>query len=202
VVHAPSHRPLSEPRTELPAVRPVPDRLPWTLWPLQRHRLSRPICDEPSSSRRGSARGCSQPLSGFLADSWFAALFRAAAVPETLPCRGFPSRGSRAPLEAACSLAVIRRLPGRTVWTLSARVSSSPAARPRMNAPRRRPPPRLWAPFRRAEAHVPVPLDPARRAVRSADFTRFEAFLPARVRSHRPELPRLGGRSSPGVAPL
>jgi len=52
-------------------------------------------------SRLGSAHRFSQPLSGFLADPSFAALFRAATVPGISPFRVFPSRRSRAPLEAA-----------------------------------------------------------------------------------------------------
>jgi hypothetical protein len=48
-----------------------------------------------------------------------------------------------------------------------------------------------WSPWPRA-AEPP----------RSAGFIRSGAFLPTRVRSHRPELPRTGGRSSPGFSPL
>jgi hypothetical protein len=65
-------------------------------------------------------------------------------------------------------------------------------------------PRRLGAPFPPG-ANAVLPGHPGPRAAeppRSAGFTRFEAFLPSRVRSHRPGLPRVGGRSSPGVHPL
>jgi len=59
--------------------------------------------------RLGSALGLSQPLSGFLATSSFAALFRAATVPGILPSELSPRR-DRLPLSRPpCSLAVIHR---------------------------------------------------------------------------------------------
>jgi len=60
-------------------------------------------------SRLGSALGFSQPLSGFLAVTSFAALFRAATVPEILPSE-LSLRRDRAPLSRPpCSLAVIHQ---------------------------------------------------------------------------------------------
>lgn len=61
-------------------------------------------------------------------------------------------------------------------------------------------PRRLWAPFQRAEARLPVPLDPTRRARPVAvSFTCFEAFFPLRIRSRRPGSPLPDGRCSPGL---
>jgi len=60
-------------------------------------------------ARFGSALRFSQPLSGFLADPSFAALFRAAAEPGILPSESSPRR-DRAPLSRPlCSPAVIHR---------------------------------------------------------------------------------------------
>jgi len=63
-------------------------------------------CEAARHSRLGSALRLSQPLSGFLASSSFAALFHAATVPGIPPFRVFPSpeiacpsRGSLAPLQ-------------------------------------------------------------------------------------------------------
>jgi hypothetical protein len=56
----------------------------------------------------GSALRLSQPLSGFLARSSFAALFRAATVRDHSSFRDFPSQESRTSFEATGSLAVIR----------------------------------------------------------------------------------------------
>lgn len=64
-------------------------------------------CEAGYHSRSGSALRLSQPLSGFLADSGFAALFRAATNRGVLSFRAFPSQKSRTSLEAAGSLAVI-----------------------------------------------------------------------------------------------
>jgi len=54
-------------------------------------------CEAGCHPRPGSARGFSQPLSGFLATPSFAALFRAAAVPGILPSEPSPRR-DRLPL--------------------------------------------------------------------------------------------------------
>jgi hypothetical protein len=64
-------------------------------------------------SRLRSALRFSQPLSGFLANPNFVALFRATALPEVPPFRAFPCRRSRTPLGATCSLVVIHQ-PRRT----------------------------------------------------------------------------------------
>jgi hypothetical protein len=61
----------------------------------------------------GSALRFSQPLSGFLADPSFVALFHAINRSWDPPFRAFPSRRSRTPLGAAGSLAVIHR----RAWT-------------------------------------------------------------------------------------
>jgi hypothetical protein len=58
---------------------------------------------------RGSALRFSQPLSGFLAHPSVAALFHAATVRGVLPSERCSSPRSRAPLGAACSLAVLHR---------------------------------------------------------------------------------------------
>jgi hypothetical protein len=68
--------------------------------------LGRAPCEAGCHLHLGSALRLSQPLSGFLAGSSFAALFRAATVPGIPPFRVFPSpeiaypsRGSLAPLQ-------------------------------------------------------------------------------------------------------
>lgn len=101
--------------------------------------------------RHGSAPRLSQPLSGFLAGSG-SRPSRIAAVPGLYPSRAFPSRRSRAPLEAASSPAVSHRpspsamrapftagFPHSRVAPPLARSRSAVAWFPR----------RLWAPFPR-----------------------------------------------------
>jgi len=99
----------------------------------------------------GSALRLSQPLSGFLASPGFAALFRAATVREIYSFRAFPSRESRTPLGAVCSLAVIHQ----RSWTNS----PSPYPRPFHRRPRFHAvawiPGRLWLPFPRILQALP-----------------------------------------------
>jgi hypothetical protein len=131
-------------------------------------------------SRFGSAHRFSQPLSGFLADPSFAALFRAATIPGILPSECFP-RKDRAPLSRPpCSLAVIHpralashsrpyyhwfhRLPRfhAVAWILPAAIGFLSTNR------------------------SPHPGHPGSRATeppRPASFTDFEASIPPRVRS-------------------
>jgi hypothetical protein len=90
---------------------------------LQRHPRASPVWDGSFSPHPGSTHRFSQPLSGFPASSSSTALFRAATVPGRPPFRAFPSRGSPAPLEAACSLAVIHRRARRAARDRSSTVS-------------------------------------------------------------------------------
>ena len=88
--------------------------------------------------RLGSALRLSQPLSGFLASSSFAALFHAATVPGIPPFRVFPSleiaylsRGSSAPLQlSTCVLGRTTRFlvtAGFTDFHAFTRLPGSPA---------------------------------------------------------------------------
>jgi hypothetical protein len=76
---------------------------------LQRSPLGEPPLRRVVQAHLGSALRFSQPLSGFLANPSFVALFRATSVPGTPPFRVFPSQKSPASLEAAYSLTVIHR---------------------------------------------------------------------------------------------
>lgn len=101
----------------------------------------------------------------------------------------------------------------RTAATLLPSVSFprlSPKAEPVRGRAARGFPRRLWVPFRtprellRAQPSFSrSPWITAAKPSRSADFIRFEALIPLRVRSRAPELPRAHGRSSLGMfAPL
>jgi len=145
----------------------------------------------------GSALGFSQPLSGFQASSNSTALFQAATVPER-PLRVFPSRRSCTPLGATGFPAVIHRC-ARTrrlrpyhpaFHRLPRQKRSRLDPRETMNSlsPSRSPSPGCSGP-------------PTAGSLPTTRFTHFEAFFPPRVRSHRNEFPRDGGRSSPGLWP-
>jgi hypothetical protein len=118
-------------------------------------------CEAGYHSRPGSALRLSQPLSGFLADPSFAALFRAATVPGVLPSESSPRR-NRAPLSRPrCSLVVIHPRAGRRHLNLvAAGFTDFHAFTQLPGFPRR-----LWAPFSRAEARflfAPGPNDGTR----------------------------------------
>jgi hypothetical protein len=81
-------------------------RLPWVLRSFDDVTRSSPIWSQPSQAHSGSALRLSQPLSGFLARSNFAALSRAAAA-QTFPFRARPSQESCSPLGVTSSPAVI-----------------------------------------------------------------------------------------------
>jgi hypothetical protein len=93
----------------LPAARPVGRiLLPWGFGPLRRDPALAP-CGTECHVRPGSTLRLSQPLSGFVASSGCAALFRAATVRGVSPSEVSPRR-NRAPLSRpACSLVVIHR---------------------------------------------------------------------------------------------
>lgn len=177
---------------------------------LRRRPSTGPRMQRPGSagSPRFRPRGFSPPRR-FPGSIELAGLFRPAAVPGLQsPFRAFPSRSGRAPLVgAAGSLAV---LPGRTP------VRRARSCHPRPSPTRatfgRRPWPdpvgargSLSAPrtdhlAAAASRHLPVTLDlRAPDSPRSGRSVDFEAFFPARVRSHRPH-PHgwRGGRCSPG----
>jgi hypothetical protein len=148
--------------------------------------------------RPGSAPRFSQPPSGFLGKLELAGLFHPAAVRAT-SFRALPSQGSRAPLEAALlPCGHPRGSRTRPPAPCRRRFPRRPRSRVVAWFPRR-----LWAPFPRGpEAALPV--RPGRRVPGSPPaprFTRFEALIPLRVRSRRPELPRADGRGSPGLDP-
>jgi len=149
--------------------------------------------------RLGSALRFSQPLSGFLADPSFAALFRAATVPGILPSESSP-RKDRVPLSRPpCFPAVIHR--------------RALACHPRPYYHRFHRLLRLravaWIPTAAIGFHSmnrsPLPGCPGPQVTeppRSDSFTDFEASIPLRVRSYQTGLPRPGGRSSLGFLPL
>jgi hypothetical protein len=140
------------------------------------------------------------PLSGFLADPSFAALFHAATVPGIpLPFRVFPSQKSRTPLGATCSLAVIHQRAGALLPGPCCRRFRR---RPRFLAQLPDSPADYGLPFHAPKHASRSPWVQAAESLRSASLTRFEALILLRVRSHRLELPRDDGRSSLGVAPL
>jgi len=104
-----------------------------------------------------------------------------------------PSRGRFAPLQL--STAVLER---RLLVLITAGFFD---ARARAQLPDS--PDDYELPFVEPEGSLPGCSGAKRRnSFRSASFTCFEALILLRVRSHRPELPRAGGRSSPGFSPL
>lgn len=119
------------------------------------------------------------------------------------PFRDLPSEVSppaeRAPLSGLpAPLRSSTRVPRRTARRLSPPVSPTPTLSCSCLAS----PGRYGSPFEVPKHPSRSPWPRVAKPSLSARFTRFGAFLPARVRSHRPELPRTGGRSSPGLSPL
>jgi hypothetical protein len=131
-------------------------------------------------SRFGSALRFSQPLSGFLADPSFAALFHAATVPWILPSEFFP-RKDRVPLSRPlCFPAVIHR---RALACYPRPYYHRFHRLPRFHAV-------AWIPTAAIDFHSmnrsPLPGHPGPRATeppRPASFTDFEASIPLRIRS-------------------
>jgi len=161
---------LSEPFAALlPADVSAGFRLPLGFWPLQRHPSGEPHVKRAVTPTSGSARRFSQPLSGFLANPSFAALFRAATVPGVLPSERSPRR-DRLPLPGQLGFpAVIHRR--------AATHAPAPCHRWFHRRPRRSAlawiPQRLWTPFSRAEARFLVALgaEPRNRPVPPASPT-------------------------------
>jgi hypothetical protein len=119
---------------------------------------------------------------------------------DSSPSERSPRPGSRTPLEAASSLAVIHRRPA--TYHPPPFAAGFPDARVARRGGLVPPATMGSLSARRAGA---LPGRPGPRAAgpsRPARFTRFEALLPLRVRSHRSGLPRAGGRCSPGLLPL
>jgi len=154
-------------------------RLPLGFRPLQRRHSSEPHAEAVRQSRFGSAPRLSQPLSGFLANSSFAALFRAAAVPgislQSFPLVeiAYPSRGSLASLQS--STGVQKRMP---------RLLIAPGFTDDRDERVRLDPPTTMSSL--SSDRSPAPGCPGCRATgssRPASFTYFEASLPLRVRS-------------------
>jgi len=145
-------------------------------------------------SQAYSPRG-EPPLSGFLADSSFAALFHAATVPGVLPPEVSP-HGNRAPLSRPLLLPCGYPPTCWNVasWTLSPPVSPTPTLLAQLPGS----PDDYGLPFHAPRCASRSPWIQAAEPLRSASFTRFEALILPRVRSRRPELPRVAGRSSPG----
>jgi hypothetical protein len=161
--------------------------------------LGRAPCGAGCHAHPGSARRFSQPLSGFLANPSFAALFHAATVPGIPPSELSPRRG-RLPLSGQLGFpAVIHR---------RAETRRPTPCRPWFHRRPRRSasawiPQRLWAPFPPAEARFPVPLgaEPRDRLVPPASPTskRPSLFESVRDRSESPrsDRPMLSWVSAP-----
>jgi hypothetical protein len=139
------------------------------------------------------------PLSGFLADSSFAAVFHAATVRGVLPAEVSP-RGNRAPLSRPLLLPCGHP---PTCWNAASR-TLSPSVSPTPTLLTQLPgfPDDYGFPFHAPRRASRSPWIQAAEPLRSASFIRFEAFILPRVRSRRPELPRAVGRSSLGFLPL
>jgi hypothetical protein len=139
-------------------------------------------------TRRGAALRLSQPPSGLPAHPSFAALFHAADRPWGSPFRALllariarPSRGRSAPMRFFVAVPEVRcsrpRPPGFTRLATSSR--GSPGL-----------PLELTRRFGQAEACLPRRAGPRSPGPpRSCAYVRFEAFLPARVRTHDHRLP-------------
>jgi len=151
------------------------------------------------TSRPGSARRLSQPLSGFLANPSFAALFHAATVPGILPSECSPRR-DRAPLSRPLgSPAVIHQPAGvHCPSALSPLVSPTPT----LSRGRLTPPAAMSA---LSTNRSPLPGCPGLQAAEppsSASFTCFEASIPLRVRSRTsPSCPVLAADALLGFVP-
>jgi hypothetical protein len=147
-----------------------------------------PMCSGDIHPRRGAALRLSQPPSGLPAHPSFAALFHAADRPWGSPFRALllvriarPSRGRSAPLRFSVAVPEVRcawpRPPGFTRLATPAR--GSPGL-----------PLELARRFRQAEACLPRRAGPRSPGPpRSCSFVRFEALIPARVRTHEHRLP-------------
>ena len=119
------------------------------------------------------------------------------------PFRDLPSETSphaeRAPLSGLpAPMRSSTRVLRRTTRRLSRPVSPTPTLPCSCLVP----PGRYGSPFEVPKHPSRSPWPRVAEPSRSASFTRFGAFLPAQVRSHRPKLPRTGGRSSLGLSPL
>jgi len=150
-------------------------------------------CEARCYLRFGSALRLSQPLSGFLACSSFAALFRTATVRGVLPSEASPRRNraplsrSRAPLRL--STGVPRR--ARSRFITAGFTNSHTRKRSCLDSPTTM---RFIFTHRGA---LPCSSELVRAEPScSASFTHFEALFLLQVRSRRPRLPRPDGRSS------
>jgi len=155
-------------------------------------------CGAGCHAHPGSALRLSQPRSGFQASLCFAALFRAAAVPGTSLQRfplariAHPSRGRLLPCSHPPALS------DEPSESLLPPVSPTPTLARSCLVP-------LTTMGSLSTRRNALPGPPGTRATeppRPASFICFEALFPSRIRSHQPELPRPGRRSSPGFSPL
>lgn len=163
--------------------------------------------------QHGSAPRLSQPLSGFLAGS-SSRPSRIAAARGLFPSRAFPSRRSRAPLEAASSPAVSHRpSPSAMRAPFTAGFTHSRVAPPlaRSRSAVAWLPRRLWAPFPRGScttfrpfaSALPGRPGPTHRDRSSPGQLHLLRSLDPSVESVRTPvgLPSQRGRCSPGVRP-
>jgi hypothetical protein len=146
----------------------------------------------------GSALGFSQPLSGFQANTSSTALFHAATVTELFAPESSP-REDRVPLSRP--LASLRLFPAGLKCVarglIAARFTDSHA----FGAVAWLPPATMSALSTDRSLLPGCPGPPAAGSLPATRFTRFEAFLPSRIRSHRLELPQARGRYSPAYSP-
>jgi hypothetical protein len=151
-------------------------------------------------SRLGSALRLSQPLSGFLANPSFVALFRATAVRGIPPFRGFPSqviadpsRGSLAPLQFSTDVR------GRVSFDRSPVVSPTPTRWRGCLVP----PTAMSSLLARRSVPPGRPGSRATNSARSVSVVCFEASIPpASPFTIGSGFPSPIGRSSPGFLPL
>jgi len=147
-----------------------------------------------------SALRLSQPLSGLIASSRYVALFRAAAVPEVLSFRAFPSRRSRTPLEAAGSLAVIPDPLGCAFQSLVSAGFTSDAPRERVTP--------LVSPNTYGVPFNALTRSPGSPGLQTTNSTSNINSPTSKLFSLResvhfsPSFPRREGRCSPGLRPL
>ena len=149
-------------------------RLPGILWPFGDTTRSSPVKSRPSQAHSGSALRFSQPLSGFLARSSFAALFRAATA-RTFPSELVPHRNR---VRLSASLAPLQLSTG--VLSRTCQAFHQPFHPPPRRSAAARIPDSLWVTFppARERTHFPVSLSHVRRIrLCSASFAYFGALL-------------------------
>jgi len=190
--------PLEAPH-HLSAVRPVGrSRLPRVSLLLNDITRTSPVWSKVSKSCPGSAFRFWLASQRFPSRSELRGLVSCHGRSKVLPSECSPHR-SRAPLSGPhAPLRSVTDVLNAASRILSPLVSSTPTpSRGCLDSPDG-----YGLPFRVPRHASRLPWIRATEPVRSAGSTRFEALILLRVRSHRPELPRTDGRSSPGFLPL